>query len=162
MERVLDSVEATEAFAGRLARRAAALIASGEPSFFIGLVGALGAGKTAFVRGFVHALDPKAAGEVSSPTYAIVQPYPCTPPVVHADLYRLASVQDLEGIGARELLHGPGLTLVEWIDRLPEAAPSDWLEIRLAVSGEDVRSMSARAHGPRASELLASLKTEEA
>lgn len=161
MELVFERVEETEAFAGRLARVAAGILNAGEPSFFIGLVGTLGAGKTAFVRGFVHGLDPRVAEEVSSPTYAIVQPYPSDPPVVHADLYRLSSVADLEGIGARELLRGPGLTLVEWIDLLPEAAPADWLEIRLAVSGEDVREMSARAHGPRATGLLADLKSRE-
>lgn len=152
-----ERVQETEAFAARLARAAAAILTEAAPSFFIGLVGELGAGKTAFVRGFVGGLDPAVAGEVSSPTYAIVQPYPCQPPVTHVDLYRLSGVEDLTGLGAEELLHGPGLTLVEWIDAIPAAAPSDWLEIRLAVLGPDVRSMTAWAHGPRAAQLLRGL-----
>lgn len=159
MKLELESVAATHAFAGRLARCVAAALGPETPSFFIGLVGELGAGKTAFVRGFVAGLDAQIAEEVSSPTYAIVQPYPSQPPVTHVDLYRLHGPEDLEGIGAHELLHGPGITLVEWIDAIPEVAPADWLEIRLAPTGPDVRSMSVRAHGPRALRVLEGLST---
>jgi tRNA threonylcarbamoyladenosine biosynthesis protein TsaE len=86
----------------------------------IHLFGDLGAGKTAFVRGLAIGLglDP---GEVSSPTFTLIQEYRgagvVVPPLFHVDLYRLAGAEvidlDLDAIGAG------GIMAIEWADRLP-------------------------------------------
>ena len=44
--------------------------------------------------------------------------------------------------------------LVEWIDRVPAAAPADWLEVRLSDTGENARRLEARGHGARGDSLL--------
>ena len=100
-------------------------------------------------RALVGALPGGAAVRVSSPTYALVHDYATDPPVRHADLYRLDGPEELEAIGFAEMMAEPGINLVEWVDRVPGALPSEWLEIALAVSPGDVRDIRVRAHGTR-------------
>lgn len=103
----------------------------GARGLAIGLVGALGAGKTVFVKGLAEGLgvDPRV---VSSPTFVIAQEYaiPEGPERLHhLDFYRLASEAELESIGFLDLL-GPGQVLaVEWLDRFPDALGPDRLEV---------------------------------
>jgi tRNA threonylcarbamoyl adenosine modification protein YjeE len=148
---ISGSVEETRALAGKLASEVRAL---GSASVLIGLSGDLGAGKTAFVQGFVAALDPEPEIAVTSPTFSIVQIYDTSPPVTHMDLYRLGSIEELEAIGYREHYFAPGVTLVEWCTRVPEALPAEWIEISLAVLPSDVREIRLRAHGARFQALI--------
>ncbi|MEO1231082.1 MAG: tRNA (adenosine(37)-N6)-threonylcarbamoyltransferase complex ATPase subunit type 1 TsaE [Myxococcota bacterium] len=130
---------------------------AGAPqSVTIGLGGELGAGKTTFAQGFVGALPGARPESVTSPTYAIVQNYDTTPPVRHADLYRIGSMEELDAIGFAEAMAEPGLNLVEWYGRVPDALPEERLEIELAGGPDDVRDIRARAHGARVVPLLRS------
>lgn len=82
------------------------------------LIGDLGAGKTAFVRGLAQGLgiDPL---EVSSPTFTLIQEYRGGRlPLHHVDLYRL-SPPEVDDLGLEEMTLGPGITAIEWPDRLP-------------------------------------------
>lgn len=93
-----------------------------EPGAFVGLVGNLGAGKTTLVQAFVTAVTPGA--EATSPTYTLLNEYETDPPVVHVDLYRLQSYDELESIGYWDYVEsGRAITCVEWLDRIPEAWP---------------------------------------
>ena len=149
--RVAD-VAGTWRVAAQMAELARRRASQGE-GLFVGLSGPLGAGKTTFVQGVVAALAPDADLYVSSPTYAIVQAYETTPPVVHMDLFRIDGLDELEAIGYRDHYFGKVLTLVEWFDRVPEALPPEWIEIQLAREASDVRFISVRSHGKRLSAL---------
>lgn len=150
--------DATRAIAGALASALARAFSAGTlESVVIGLRGELGAGKTAFTRGFMAGLDPAREDDVASPTYAIVQLYDGDPPVRHLDLYRLESARDLEAIGFRDLFFSRGIALVEWIDRVPEAAPAEGLDVHLApdpAAGDDARRVMVTARGDHLSAIL--------
>ena len=111
------------------------LAAQLKPGDVVLLSGGLGAGKTAFVRGLAAGLgvDPD---EVSSPTFTLVQEYAGRVPLIHVDLYRLASgeVDDL-GLDA---LAAAGVLAIEWAERLPRADPGA-IHVRLEHAGEDTR-----------------------
>jgi len=81
------------------------------------LEGPLGAGKTTLVRGLLLALGVE--GPVRSPTFNLLQTFDTVPPVVHADLYRVAGYQ---GIGLEDYLESH-LVLIEWPDRAIGLAP---------------------------------------
>ena len=109
-----------------------------------GLSGDLGAGKTAFVRGFARGLG--CPGRVHSPTFALIHEYAGgREPLFHLDLYRLAGPAEIEGAGLDEFLFRPkGISLVEWIDRwetLAAAGGASLRRIRIRVLDENSREM---------------------
>jgi tRNA threonylcarbamoyladenosine biosynthesis protein TsaE len=93
-----------------------------SPGDFVGLVGQLGAGKTTLVQGLVESLAPDE--RVTSPTYTLLHEYETAPPVIHIDLYRLETYDELESIGYWDFVEsGAAISCVEWVDQVPEAWP---------------------------------------
>jgi len=92
------------------------------PGDFIGLVGDLGSGKTQFVRGVARGARVRES-EVASPSFAIIYPYSGRIPLYHADFFRLSNFEELYATGFTDLVGGDGAVLVEWLDRIPSAAP---------------------------------------
>ena len=93
------------------------------------LYGDLGSGKTQMVSYFVEALkgkhhksnSKKSADVVSSPTFSLHQSYKVDRGQVHHfDLYRLKSLEEIEGIGFWDIFASTegGCIFVEWADRL--------------------------------------------
>lgn len=103
-----------------------------DPGDVVGLQGDLGSGKTVFVRGVVQGLggDPE---QVHSPTFALANRYQTPHCLVnHLDLYRLCDERDLDGIGFQDLVRGHGVSLVEWIERIPAALAEETWHVTLA------------------------------
>lgn len=89
------------------------LAQSARRAGIIYLQGELGAGKTTLVRSLLRGFGYH--GRVKSPTYTLLESYPLEGlNVYHLDLYRLASPEELEWIGLRDLLAGNDLLLIEW------------------------------------------------
>lgn len=103
---------ATQAFGAELA-------ATLRPGGLVLLVGDLGAGKTTLARALIRALLGDPSLDVPSPSFSLVQPYDGPAgPVLHADLYRLASAVEIDELG---LFDQPtAIVLVEWPQRVPE------------------------------------------
>jgi tRNA threonylcarbamoyladenosine biosynthesis protein TsaE len=101
--------------------------------WFICLEGDLGAGKTAFVRGFASIVSP--GSRVKSPTYTIVHEYRGGGvPLFHFDLYRLEESEDgLEEIGFDDYVAG-GHCIVEWSEYLMER-PEDVITVTIRKNG---------------------------
>lgn len=131
----------------------------------LALLGALGAGKTAFAKGVAEGLGlpPEL---LSSPSFTIAHELPTEGGLrlVHADLFRIESLRELEAAGLDDWLGSGVVLLVEWADRLPGALPDDHLEVRLARDPADprVRDLEARAHGPASAALLARWRVRRA
>jgi tRNA threonylcarbamoyladenosine biosynthesis protein TsaE len=88
-----------------------------QPGWVIGLSGELGAGKTQLVKGLARGLG--FPGRVHSPTFALVNTYSGGRlPLVHLDLYRLETANQIAAVGLEELLRdGTGVTVIEWAER---------------------------------------------
>ena len=113
MEFITHSPEETE----RLGAALAQLLTAGD---LIAYRGDLGAGKTAFTRGLAKGLGCRET--VTSPTYTIVNEYLSGRlPLFHFDMYRLASSDDLWGIGWEDYLDRGGVCAVEWSENVDDA-----------------------------------------
>jgi tRNA threonylcarbamoyladenosine biosynthesis protein TsaE len=144
MEITSSSVEATEAFAERLAN---ALF----PGAVIALWGDLGAGKTAFVRGLARGLNVK--GRVTSPTFTLVHEHAGAPGLYHLDLYRLDE-DGLMELDSEEYFCGNNVCAVEWPGNAGSLLPGERLDVELAETGENERKITIVPHGTRYEELL--------
>lgn len=114
---------------------------------FVAVRGDLGAGKTAFVRGFAGALG---AQDVSSPTYTIVHEYDSIPSVFHFDVYRLKSAQDLNDISFEDYLNRNGIIIMEWPQIIEEALPKNRIEVNIRRISDEEREIDIMALGATA------------
>ena len=120
------------------------------------LIGPLGAGKTTFVQGLARGLDVPPDRHVASPTFALVNEHPGRVPLVHADLYRVAHARELEELGLTDAFDRAAVA-IEWLDRFPDAAPAERLEITIAIEPDDTRTITFRPEGPRPAAVMSSL-----
>ena len=129
--RFLPDEAATLDFAACLAR---SLPPAAAP-LVVYLYGDLGAGKTTLARGLLHALGEK--GAVRSPTYGLLAEYTLpTGHVLHLDLYRLRSPDELAGLGLADYLPDSRLWLIEWPEQAKgQGLPPADAELRLELEG---------------------------
>ena len=83
----------------------------------IAYTGNLGAGKTCFTRGLACGLGFK--GDVSSPTFALVNEYRGGRlDLFHFDMYRISGFEDLYSTGFFDYLSENGVIAVEWSENI--------------------------------------------
>jgi len=136
-------------------RAAARLLASfvDERGLVVSLVGALGAGKTVFVKGLAEGLGIAPAA-VASPTFVISSEYPTAAGrlFAHVDLYRVESRAELEAACFADLLEPGAVVAIEWGDRFPAALPRDRLRVEIERPDSDAdpagRILHALSSGP--------------
>lgn len=135
-------------------RIAAALAGVAERGDVVLLAGPLGAGKTTFAQGFARGLGVE--GPVTSPTFTLVRQYPCRlGQLLHADVYRLDHLAEVEDLGLGELVE-QGMALVEWGDVAePALSPVAWT-VTLAVLGDEEREVTVRSEHDRRREAVES------
>ncbi|MDP4153050.1 MAG: tRNA (adenosine(37)-N6)-threonylcarbamoyltransferase complex ATPase subunit type 1 TsaE [Bacillota bacterium] len=95
----------------------------------VALFGDLGAGKTAFVRGFAKAVAPEAS--VTSPTFTVMQYYPGNPDLYHFDMYRIDSFEDLYNTGFFDYLEGDGICIIEWSEKIDYVLPDEYVKVTI-------------------------------
>lgn len=131
------SLKATYALGEQIAKR----LGAGD---CVALIGELGAGKTALIRGIARGMGLTDDRLVSSPTFVLVQEYPCRVPIYHFDLYRLANpAGELPTLGLAEMVQS-GVVLIEWADRAGDALPRPRWQINITHTGLRSRSIELR------------------
>lgn len=98
------------------------------------LLGPLGAGKTTFAQGVGRGCGVE--GPIASPTYNLVLHHRGERPFTHVDLYRLDSAADLETLDLDEILSAPGVTCVEWPEKIAAAVVEPFARIALEPAAE--------------------------
>jgi tRNA threonylcarbamoyladenosine biosynthesis protein TsaE len=148
---MMDIELPTERATRELAARVAPHLSAGD---LLVLSGPLGSGKTFFARALCRALGLPPSVRVPSPTFTLVHEHPTTPPVSHADLYRLRDDNDVRGLGLDAQRDEGRVLLVEWGETYVDALGGDALVLELRLAP---RRASFRATGPRSSAMLAAL-----
>lgn len=122
LERITHSEQETEAFGAELSKHLKA------PAVLC-LFGELGAGKTALIRGLAEGMGLTCT--VSSPTFTIVNEYLGERDLIHFDMYRLGSADELFDIGWEDYLRRDAVLAVEWSENVLDAFDGTETVIRI-------------------------------
>lgn len=116
---------------------------------FIALSGPLGAGKSVLARAIGRGAGVQQA--MPSPSFNILFRYPTSSgaEVVHMDLYRLHSPDELWELGWEELGRSHEIILLEWPERAGDLLPKDFwlLELSLPAGAPGRREVSVTRVG---------------
>ena len=96
MAAALLTLTADAALTAAFARALAPELGAGDTLL---LDGPVGAGKSHFARALIRARLQNPAEDVPSPTFTLVQTYEGSPPIWHADLYRLTDAAEIDELG---------------------------------------------------------------
>ena len=135
-ECVCPSVEDTENAGKQLAD---IMLSNKELPRFVAMYGGLGAGKTAFVRGFCSLCCQDA--KVKSPSFALVNEYRGNVDVFHFDVWRITDEDDLYSVGYYDYFDRNGIIICEWAENIVESLPEEYIKVAIEGNGNDERTL---------------------
>ncbi len=124
----------------------------------IALFGELGSGKTTMVQAIGKGMG-KNPEDISSPTFVFIQEYGGHPPLAHADLYRLDSLQEYQQIGLSDYFDDTWVVAIEWADKMLQELPHDRVELHLTHHPSSTRQLQLKGLGARGAQLVGHLIT---
>ena len=124
------------------------------PGAVVALNGTLGAGKTHLTRAIAEGLYVRNPMAVTSPTFGLIHEYPARLPIFHFDAYRLSGPREFAELGSDEYLHGDGVCIIEWAEKIAEALPVEHLRIDIEPLNGESRQFTVNATGKRYERLL--------
>lgn len=102
----------------------------------IAMFGDLGAGKTAFTRGFTKGMGISC--DVSSPTFALVNEYRSSDKTLyHFDMYRISGWDDLYSTGYFDYLDEGASLIIEWSENIEAVLPDDCIRITIRKTDDE-------------------------
>ena len=116
------------------------ILNANEPHRVFAFDGAMGAGKTTFIKKLVEQMG--SVDIVNSPTFAIVNVYDVEQPykgeVYHFDCYRLKDLREAMDFGAEEYLYSGNYCFIEWPEKIEALLPDDtvWVKIEPQENGD--------------------------
>ncbi len=110
-----------------------------KPGDIIALHGSLGCGKTTIVKGIARGLGIDE--EITSPSFTLISEYTGRIPLYHMDLYRIDNLEEFELLGAEEMLYGPGVSLIEWAEKIEQLLPEYHISITFFIDHENNRQI---------------------
>lgn len=148
---ITESAAETEKFGLKLA----GLI---EVPALILLSGELGTGKTLITKAAVSALGYQ--GDVTSPTFNLVQEYQAEVEIIHMDLYRLDRSEELLEIGFEDYLNREAVIFIEWPELALALIPADFIFINIEKISAEKRKITVRGEGGQSRLLIERLNQE--
>ncbi|MCD8193026.1 MAG: tRNA (adenosine(37)-N6)-threonylcarbamoyltransferase complex ATPase subunit type 1 TsaE [Tannerellaceae bacterium] len=104
--------------------------------------GAMGAGKTTFIKAVCEALGVEDV--INSPTFAIVNEYRSATTgelIYHFDFYRINKPAEAEDIGTEDYFYSGALCFIEWPEKIEELLPFDVVHVTITEQEDGSRTI---------------------
>ena len=111
----------------------------------VAFYGAMGAGKTTFIKALCEALGVQDV--INSPTFSIINEYRAEPSgelIYHFDCYRLEKLNDALNLGAEDYLQSGALCFIEWPEVMEDILPADTVRVTIEEIEGGARRLTAR------------------
>ncbi len=105
----------------------------------IALYGAMGAGKTTFIKAVCEELG--VTETITSPTFAIVNEYKSGEgnPIYHFDFYRINKLEEVYDFGYEDYFYNGNLCFIEWPELIESLLPDNCLKLKISEEENGVR-----------------------
>jgi tRNA threonylcarbamoyladenosine biosynthesis protein TsaE len=101
------------------------------------LIGEMGAGKTAFMKGVAKYFGLE---DVTIPTYAYLNVYGDY--IYHYDCYRLSSGEDALNLGLTDYFNKDNICFIEWSENIADVLPKKVKRVIIEKTGENKRKIT--------------------
>ncbi len=110
-----------------------------EPGDVFQMVGNLAAGKTTFLKGVATGIG--FTGEVTSPTFTLINEYNSNPKIIHVDCYRENDLNRWINIGLPEYFTSRNIVFIEWADIIEPLLSDVQYLLKFSHMGRDKRKI---------------------
>jgi tRNA threonylcarbamoyladenosine biosynthesis protein TsaE len=110
--------------------------------------GAMGAGKTTFIKAICEELG--VTDVINSPTFAIINEYRSETSgelIYHFDFYRINKQSEAEDLGASDYFYSGALCFIEWPEKIEELLPEDVVNISITENPNGTRTVTEQEQG---------------
>ncbi len=117
-------------------------VLAAQPHKVILFNGAMGVGKTTFIKAFARQLGVQDA--TSSPTFSLVNEYQIADNqyMYHFDVYRLKSESEALDMGIDEYLYSGNWCCIEWAEKIPNLIPMEHSVIEIKTLSDGRRELT--------------------
>lgn len=114
---------------------------SGDRKIFA-FYGAMGAGKTTFIKAICEVLG--AIDIISSPTFTLVNEYRTASgeEIFHIDFYRIKKQEEVFDFGVEEYLTGESYCFMEWPELVEDILPADTVKVKIKADETEKRTLT--------------------
>lgn len=105
--------------------------------------GAMGAGKTTFIKAICHELG--SSDYVTSPTFALINEYTTVgnSVIYHFDFYRIKKIEEAFDLGYEDYIYSGNYCFIEWPEMIEQLLPEGIVEVRIKEDSKGIRLVEA-------------------
>lgn len=107
------------------------------------LYGAMGAGKTTFIKALCRQLGSK--DNITSPTFALINEYSAQNGslIYHFDFYRIKKIEEAYDLGYEDYIYSGNYCFIEWPEMIQDLLPPGIVQVKISETQDGGRTFEA-------------------